>query len=258
MPTLPAASLVDVDGHAVEFVRAGTGVPTVVLINGSGGPLAGWMRVFDGIAARTTTLSYNRLGVGRSARPATAQTAAEMVASLRRLLAALQLAPPYVLVGHSFGGLVANLYARLHPADVVGVVLLEATAPQDLTALKAHENALQKGLAWLMRRLAPPQRWHETEHTARSAADLAAAPPFPAVPLRVVTGTKPAMAWATKPALLQARATHQRGLVALSPLGRQVLADSSGHFPQLSEPERVVKAVLELVDAGQRVLAPAS
>lgn len=247
MPTLPAASLVDVDGHAVEFVRAGTGTPTIVLINGSGGPLAGWMRVFDSIAARTTTLAYNRPGIGRSARPAEDQTAAEMVASLRRLLATLQLAPPYVLVGHSFGGLVANLYARRHPVDVAGVVLLEATAPQDLTALKAHENALQKGLAWLMRRLVPPQRWHESEHTARSAAELAAAPPFPAVPLRVVTGTKPAMAWATKPELLQARATHQRELVALSPLGRQVLADKSGHFPQFSEPERVVATVLELL-----------
>ena len=246
MPKLPAASLVDVDGLAVEFVRAGTGAPTVVLVNGSGGPLAGWMRVFQGIAARTTTLAYNRPGIGRSARPARDQTAAEMVASLHRLLATLQLPPPYVLVGHSFGGLVAQLFARLHPAETAGVVLLEATAPQDLTALKAHENGLQKGLAWLLRRLVPPAHWHETEHTGRSAAELAAAPPFPAVPLRVVTGTKPAMAWATKPELLQARAAHQRALVALSPLGAQVLAGRSGHFPQFSEPELVVDTVLGL------------
>jgi pimeloyl-ACP methyl ester carboxylesterase len=235
-----------VDGRAVEVVQAGRGGPTVVLINGSGGPLAGWMRVFAGIAAHTTTLAYNRPGIGRSARPAADQTAAEMVASLRRLLATLQLAPPYVLVGHSFGGLVAQLFARQHAAEVVGVVLLEATAPADLRALKAHENALQKGLAWLMRRLVPPARWHETEHTACSAAELAAAPPFPAVPLRVVTGARAAMAWATKPALLQARAAHQRGLVALSPLGRQVMAENSGHFPQLSEPDLVVATVLAL------------
>jgi pimeloyl-ACP methyl ester carboxylesterase len=247
MPTLPAASLVDVDGRAVECVLAGCGAPTVVLVNGSGGPLACWMRVFDGIAAHTTTLAYNRPGIGRSARPDRNQTAGEMVVSLRRLLATLQLPPPYVLVGHSFGGLVAQLFARLHPAQTAGVVLLEATAPQDLTALKAHENALQKGLAWLMRRLVPPQRWHETEHTGRSAAELAAAPPFPAVPLRVVTGTKPAMAWATKPELLQARAAHQRALAALSPLGRQVLAGRSGHFPQFSEPELVVATVLALL-----------
>lgn len=248
MPTLPAATLVDVDGHAVELVRAGSGAPTVVLINGSGGPLAGWMRVFDGIAQRTTTLAYNRPGIGRSARPAKEQTARAMVAALNRLLATLQLPPPYVLVGHSFGGLVAQLFARLHPSDVAGVVLLEATAPQDLTALKAHENSLQKSLAWLMRRLAPPPHWHETECTSRSAAELAAAPPFPPVPLRVVTGTKPAMTWATRPALLQARAEHQRGLVALSPLGRQVLAEGSGHFPQFSEPDLVVATVLDVLE----------
>lgn len=248
MQPLPASRLVDVDGEATELILAGEGRPAVVLINGSGGPLAGWMRVFDALAARTTVLAYNRPGVGRSARPASDQTAAAMVTRLHRLLALLRLPSPYVLVGHSFGGLVAQLFARQHPADVAGVVLLEATAAQDLTALKAHENALQKGLAWLMRRLVPPQRWHETEHTARSAAELAAAPPFPPVPLRVVTGTKPAMAWATRPALLQARAEHQRGLAALSPRGRQVLAEKSGHFPQFSEPERVVQTVLELID----------
>jgi pimeloyl-ACP methyl ester carboxylesterase len=249
MSPLPVSRVVDVDGRAVELLLAGQGRPAVVLINGSGGPLAGWARVFGGIAARTTTLAYNRPGIGRSAKPADDQTAATIVSGLRRLLAALQVAPPYVLVGHSFGGLVAHLFARQHPAEVAGVVLLEATAPEDLTALKAHENAVQQGLAWLMRRLVPPQRWHETEHTARSAAELAAAPPFPPVPLRVVTGTQPAMAWATRPALLQARAAHQRGLAALSPLGRQVVAEKSGHFPQFSEPDLVVATVLELLDA---------
>ncbi|MGQ3055321.1 MAG: alpha/beta fold hydrolase [Roseateles sp.] len=247
MSPLPASRVVDVDGRAVELLLAGQGGPTVVLINGSGGPLTGWMRVFAGIAAQTTTLAYNRPGVGRSAKPTEPQTAGAMTADLHRLLAALDLAPPYVLVGHSFGGLIANLFARRHPGEVAGVVLLEASAPEDLTALKAHENALQKGLAWLMNRVAPLHPHHETRHTERSAAELAAAPPFPAVPLRVVTGTQPAMAWATRPELLAARAAHQRGLVALSPLGRQVLAERSGHFPQFSEPALVVATVRELL-----------
>lgn len=251
MPPLPASEVVDVQGQAVEVLRAGQGGPAVVLINGSGGPLAGWQRVFTGIAAQTTTLAYNRPGVGRSAPPAEAQTAAAMVTSLHRLLATLALAPPYVLVGHSFGGLIANLFARRHPAAVAGVLLLEATAPEDLATLKAHENALQRGLARLLHRLAPLHPHHETRHAAQSAAELAAAPPFPPLPLRVVTGMKPAMAWATRPALLQARAAHQRALAALSPRGRQVLAPRSGHFPQFSEPELVTATVLALVDAAR-------
>jgi pimeloyl-ACP methyl ester carboxylesterase len=251
MSPLPASRVVDVDGRAVEVLLAGEGGPVVVLINGSGGPLAGWMRVFAGLAAQTTTLAYNRPGVGRSAKPTEPQTTGAMTADLHRLLATLRLPPPYVLVGHSFGGLVANLFARQHPGEVAGVVLLEASAPEDLTVLKAHENALQKGLAWLMARIAPLHPHHETLHAERSAAELAAAPPFPSVPLRVVTGAKPAMAWATKPALLAARAAHQRGLAALSPLGRQLLAGKSGHFPQFSEPELVVSTVLTLVKAAE-------
>jgi pimeloyl-ACP methyl ester carboxylesterase len=247
MPQLPTSGVVDVDGRAVEMLLGGEGHPVVVLINGSGGPLAGWQPVFAGIAAQATTLAYNRPGIGRSAPPAEPQTAATMVATLQRLLAALALAPPYVFVGHSFGGLVANLFARLHPQQVAGVVLLEATAPEDLTALKAHENALQKSLAWLMNRVAPLPPHHETRHTGRTAAELAAAPPFPPVPLRVITGARPAMAWATRPELLQARAAHQRALAGLSPHGRQVPAGKSGHFPQFSEPDLVVATVLELL-----------
>ncbi|KQW46319.1 MULTISPECIES: alpha/beta fold hydrolase [unclassified Roseateles] len=247
MSPLPASRVIDVDGRAVEVLVAGQGGPIAVLINGSGGPLAGWMRVFADLSAQTTTLAYNRPGVGRSAAPAEPQTAGAMTADLHRLLAVLDLPPPYVLVGHSFGGLIANLFARRHPGEVAGVVLLEASAPEDLTALKAHENALQQGLAWLMNRVAPLHPHHETRQTERSAAELAAAPPFPAVPLRVITGSKPAMRWATKPQLLAARAAHQRGLVSMSPLGRHVAADRSGHFPQFSEPALVVATVRELL-----------
>jgi len=249
MPQLPRFHVVDVDGQGIEVIQAGQGGPTVVLINGSGGPMLGWQRVFDGLSTKTTTLAYNRPAVGRSAKPARDQTAAAMTVALRRLLAELRLRPPHVLVGHSFGGLIANLFARRHPDEVAGVVLLEATAPDDLTQLQAHENAAQKGLMWLMSRLAPMPIWHETRHALRTTAEFAAAPAFPPVPLRVVTGTQPAMAWATRPALLQARAAHQRALAALSPLGRQVLAERSGHFPQFSQPDLVVATVLELVAA---------
>jgi hypothetical protein len=64
------------------------------------------------------------------------------------------------------------------------------------------------------------------------------------------------MAWATKPELLAARAAHQRELATLSPLGRQLPANSSGHFPQFSEPDLVVAAVLELVLADRSAWKP--
>ena len=242
---LPPKQQLQVLDETIEFVSAGSGTSTLVLVNGSGGPVEGWHRVFGPLTALARVFAYNRPGIGGSSMPARPQLASHLVSSLRAALLAAGLPPPYVLVGHSFGGLIVNLFARLHPAEVSALVLVEATAPSDIAVMAAHENALQRGLRRLLDRLVPPNPHAESEHAGASAAELALAPPFPALPLTVVTGGKPAMAWATAPAALAARAAGQRALVALSPLGRQVVAARSGHFPQFSEPQLLVDIVAE-------------
>ena len=253
MAELPASKVIDTKTGPLEYIRAGEGSPAVVLINGSGGPLAGWYRVLPALAAATTTLAYNRPGIGRSARPSRPQTVSAMVEDLHNLLVELAVPAPWILVGHSFGGLVANLFARSHAQSVAGVVLLEATAPDDVALLKAHENVVQRGLGWIANKLFPLHPDHETRHAMPSVEQLAEAPAFPPLPLAVVTGAQPALAWATSAALLALRRKHQLALVRLSAQGQHVEARRSGHFPQLSEPELVTSVILDMVDraAGQ-------
>ncbi|QNM94986.1 alpha/beta fold hydrolase [Chitinimonas koreensis] len=227
----------------IEYILAGEGNATVVLINGSGGPIEGWHRVFEPLTGFATVFAYNRPGLGGSGPPAAPQTGARMVAVLRAALAEVELAPPYVLVGHSLGGLIANLFARQHPQEVAAVVLLEATAPEDIATLSQHEGALHRHLGSLLRWISPPHVHAETEHLPATVAELEAAPGFPAIPLRVVTGGRPVMAWATPPAALAARRVHQQALAGLSPLGTQLIASRSGHFPQFSEPQLVVSVI---------------
>jgi len=240
---MPPKQTVVIDGQTLEYARAGTGDPVIVLVNGSGGPIEGWMRVFEPLSALGTVLAYNRPGIGRSGRPQVAQTGDAMVQALRALLAALRLASPYLLVGHSLGGLVVNLFARRHPAEVAGVVMLEATAPEDPAVMAALASPLQRGLQRLVDALPGRSELAETANTTQTVQAIAGAGKFPPVPLVVLSGGKPAMAWATPAAALQARAEHQRRLATLSPLGTQKIAPRSGHFPQLSEPEAVVDAV---------------
>ena len=244
---LPASELFETGDVAHEYVIAGAGKPSVVLINGSGGPIEGWHKVFPTLSESTTTFAYNRPGLGRSTKPLRPQTAGTMVDELRRLLLAVGVPRPWIIVGHSFGGLVANLFARLHPNDVAGVVMLEATAPDDVFLLKRYENSLQKGFVWVANHLLPLNSNHETLHASQSVTEIACAPAFPALPLTVVTGTKPAMAWATNQQLLVLRAKHQRLLAGLSPLGMRLEASKSGHFPQFTEPKLVISTVLNLV-----------
>ena len=251
MPLLPASKLFEIGETTFEYVNAGTGKPSVVLINGSGGPMKGWHKVFFALSGTTTTFAYNRPGIGQSTRPSRPQTTGAMVADLRSLLLAVPVPQPWVLVGHSFGGLIANHFARLHPNDVSGVVMIEATAPDDVSRLRQYENAVQRGLAWAAHRLLPLNPNHETLHASTSVSEMACAPAFPPLPLRVLTGTKPAMAWLTNREMLALRAKNQESLAGLSPLGIQLHAAKSGHFPQFSEAHLVTSAVQDLVAAAQ-------
>ncbi len=245
MYRFPTKNKIECSGETIEYVMAGEGPASIVLVNGSGGPIEGWHKVFGALTDGARVFAYNRPGVGGSSRPARPQTGSHMVASLRSVLATTGCRPPYVLVGHSFGGFVVDLFARLHPSDVGAVVMIEASTVADVDTLPAMETRFQKFAARLAERLFPPDANGETQHVKATAAEIRSAPPFPPVPLRVITGTKPAMGWATAENAIAARRAHQRQLASLSPLGRQVLAMKSGHFPQFSEPDVVIAAVKE-------------
>lgn len=232
-----------VAGELIEYVVAGGGPATVVLVNGAGGPIEGWHKIFEPLTRFARVFAYNRPGIGASSQPVVPQTASHLVTSLRSTLLAAGLQPPYVLVGHSLGGLIVNLFARLHPAETAAVVLIEAASSRDVAGLSTHDTAIQRALAFLLRKIAPPHPNAEAEQVARSVAELHSAPAFPPVPLTVITGSRPAMAWATAARALALRAEHQKELAGLSPLGRQVLAARSGHFPQFTEPQLVITAI---------------
>ncbi|WP_052408803.1 alpha/beta fold hydrolase [Paraburkholderia acidipaludis] len=122
----PRAQLADVDGHRLAWWSSGTGTPTVVLETGLGAESAEWQSVQSRIEGRFRVFRYDRSGRGASG-PATApQDAALMVDRLARLLRASGTPPPWLLVGHSFGGLLMRLFAHRYRAQVHGLVLVEA------------------------------------------------------------------------------------------------------------------------------------
>ncbi|WNG36464.1 alpha/beta hydrolase [Archangium violaceum] len=250
MKPIPPKQKASIHGQALEYIIAGQGSPTIVLVNGSGGPIEGWLRVLEPLSALGTVFAYNRPGLGGSGKPVVPQTGEVIVESLRALLLHANLPPPYLLVGHSLGGLAVNLFARTFPAEVSGVVLLDATAPEDVRVMAKHQNGFQRFAQRTLDTIFGKDEFGETEHVSRTVDLIQRAGPFPDVPLVVVTGGKPAMAWATPAQALAARAEHQRALAALSPQGKQLIASRSGHFPQLTEPEVVVEAV-RLVNARQ-------
>ena len=248
---LPPRQKLQTRSGALEYVVSGSGQPTIVLLNGAGVTLEGWRALYPAIEQIGTVFAWNRFGIKGSDAPRLAQTGAVVIASLREMLAYAGLKPRYVLVGHSLGGLYANLFARLYPAEVSAVLFLEATHPGDQEVLARHESRVAQALSkvfslpqWLFR----ANVHAEIEWVGETVKEIEGAGAFPPVPVAVVTGGSDPPKWLMSPAALQARRAHQHELARLSPLGEQVIAAKSGHFPQLTEPALVVDVLSALVN----------
>lgn len=147
----------DVGGYQLHLTCAGTGSPAVVYLHGLGGDGTAW--AVDEFAPRLTdrhrVCSYDRVNTGQSDRQEAQHTGSDSVRDLHALLAAADVPGPYLLLGWSWGGLLASMYAGTHPNDVMGVLLLDASLPTDdevealipadeLARLKAEWNAAEQ------------------------------------------------------------------------------------------------------------------
>jgi pimeloyl-ACP methyl ester carboxylesterase len=123
----PPGKLVMVDGHQMHINCTGAGSPTVVMDAGLGGWSLDWSAVQPHIAQFTRVCSYDRAGLGWSKAGANPGDAQQAVADLHTLLVNSGERGPFVVVGHSNGGLRAVLYAHAYPREVAGVVLVDPT-----------------------------------------------------------------------------------------------------------------------------------
>ncbi|MCX2731896.1 alpha/beta hydrolase [Saccharopolyspora sp. NFXS83] len=125
--TAPRGELFDVSGGAMLLHRSGTGDPPVVFLAGGGMSGLYYWNVHDLVAEFTTSVIHDRLGLGWSDAVDLPRSGAQVTDDLRELLRAAAVPGPYLLVGHSLGGLHARLYAKRFPAEVAGLVLLDPT-----------------------------------------------------------------------------------------------------------------------------------
>lgn len=243
LPTEAALRRVDVGDRKLRVSCAGVGGPTVVFEAGLGETLETWKRVLPPVARFTRACAYDRAGLGRSDPGPLPRTASRIVEDLRSLLARAHVPPPYVLVGHSFGGLCVRLYASRWPQEVAGLVLVEAThedyPARERTQRTAEHIKMETSLA-----LAAAAARSEFASLEESAREVREAGPLPDIPIVVVSASR---AGSPDP-LRRAWDELQRSLARLTSRTRHVVAEGSGHYVQFDRPELVVGAVREVVD----------
>ena len=127
--------LIDVDGHKLHINCTGVGSPTVVLEPGLGEPSTAMALIAPDIATSTRVCVYDRPGRGWSESVATPEDGTQVASDLHTLLQRAGEPGPYVLAGHSAGGIYVLNFARLYPEQVAGVVLLDSMHPEQYTEI---------------------------------------------------------------------------------------------------------------------------
>ena len=166
-----------------EIVKTG---PVVVFEAGLAGHKEVWNKVFPEIAKTNAVFAYNRPGVGRSTATTRPRDAATMVEDLRALLRKQDLPPPYILVGHSAGGLYLQLFRR-YPDEVAGLVLVDPTHPTQFAGEGSMQNRSTLSNVALAVGLTKSAKAEFQALNESGQEVLAAPPPRAGLPIAILT-----------------------------------------------------------------------
>ena len=270
----------DIGGGRKMYLECrGAGSPVVVIVAGARASAEDWTRakpgklnVFSEIARFTRVCAYDRPGTPVGEQPSRSDavpqpvTAGDAAADLHALVAAVHIATPFVIVAHSYGGLIARLYAMTYPADVNGMVLVDTLTEGLQVAETPKEWAIQRvllnGDLTEALRLYPPI---ERVDADRSFAQIRAASPIKPMPLIVLSADRPwgpmvpkLIADGELPANIppdfgyvtdRAQKVAQAKLATLVPGARHVTNTNSGHEIHKDQPQLVVNSIRDIVDA---------
>jgi pimeloyl-ACP methyl ester carboxylesterase len=238
--------MVRVNGDTyVQFECFGQGSPTIVFQNGLGLTQDTWTEVAPAVAKTTRVCTYNRPGIGWSDRVPTPRTGQAITEEFHTILRNAEANPPYVLVGHSFGGILIRLYAAAYPSEVAGLVLVDSSQEDEYARQAALMDA--ETSAWYLKHEGG-ENWEGVD-LLTTAEQVRQAPTPPDVPFVVLSGVLPGDY--KEQAFLDLHDELQAKLVKLSPNARQVIAHNSGHFIQQDEPELVIEHILGVVTAAR-------
>lgn len=150
----PPGRLVDIGGHRLHILESGRGEITIVLEAGLMSTILSWSDLHHTLAQSYRVVSYDRAGLGWSDLGPMPRTSDRIVEELHTLLHRAGVPPPYLLVGHSFGGLTMPLFASRFPDETAGMVLVDPVAPAEWNPPSEHDRKLTRIGATVCRRAA--------------------------------------------------------------------------------------------------------
>ena len=228
-PSLARGMKVDVGGYRLFIQCVGQGSPTLMLEAGLGGTSVSWLSVEPSLGAITRTCVYDRAGSGASEAPSGDNYGGTaIVRDLHTLLANAGVPGPYVLVGHSMGGLLVRLFAYTYPADVTGLVLIDSSYEGQCAVYGCDSPSV--------------------DQVAEISLDVQAATRGV---VKGSLGDRPLMVLTRGQSVDPAWEQFQADLATASTNSVHVVVVNSGHTIQQDDPPVVVEAAKEVVEAAR-------
>ena len=266
-PTTSSPGMIDVGGYKLYFWCIGQGSPTVILEAGHGSGAGYLVKVQSGGDRSYRVCSYDRANIPPSDKAPKPRTYLDIARDLHTLLVNAQIDGPFILVGHSGGGLMARLFVDLYPDEVAGLVLVDSAHPDmgsrllaGLPPKKAFEargiRAWRTWLTWMVDSHGSSYRDEEGVDTAASNAQVKAAKPLGDLPLVVISRSpdnpnmedKIPLPAETNVKLQQIWQDLQNELAGWSTNSTHLIAAHAGHNIPGEEPELVIAAIRKLVN----------
>lgn len=251
---------IDIDGRRLVLTESGSGAPAVVLETGLGAESEEWYAVQSALAPLTHVCRYDRAARGASDPAPQPRSALDLVEDLRVLLQRADVAPPYVLVGHSLGGVLTRLFAHRYRQQVAALVLVDAMHEDQFDVFaptfpppRADEPV---GLTEIREFWTRGWRdWHSTREgidLVTSCAQARAIDSLGDLPMHVLSaGTflnSPLISEPARPRLQGMWDELQVRLARLSTHSTRTMVANSGHFLQRDAPQQVAAAVASMVE----------
>lgn len=255
---------VDAAGRRLALTQSGAGAPAVVLETGLGAESDEWEPVQRDIERITQVCRYDRANRGRSDPAPKPRSAHDSVDDLHALLSIAKIPAPYVLVGHSLGGIIVRLFAHKYPDEVSGLVLVDPSHEDQFERLSPlfpakfpnEPEAVSQGRDFWTTGWRDPSRNAEGVDFLATRTQAQAIGSLGDIPLLVLTaGSQLRMAPPGNADAARMQALWEEmhlEIMRQSSDAQQILLKSSGHFVQREQPEAIIAAIRQMVEKVRR------
>jgi len=251
-------SMVSVGNHSLHVVTMGQGENTVIIEAGYMGELADWRSFATSLAIFSKVVIYSRAGYGKSNLSPTPNTLNDSVADLRMLIKMSKLTGPFIMLGHSYGGLIVRKFAELHPDDVKALVFVEPASESYFKTLReidpVRTEASRKTMVGRLSGIKLEEYRLMMANYYNTPLDIIEVSSLPDVPVVVLTAAKKRNSKSLANTLEARKAWREEHnkLFSRFSVGRHVVTINSGHFIQVDEPELIADAVKYVIVQANR------